>query len=472
MEKEKNNVVKVEKKKSKLPHTLVILGIMVLAVVILTWVIPSGSYARMKTPEGKSVIKPGSFKTINQPGVGLWQTVVLIIQAFIDSSDLLMMIMFSGAAFYIITKSGAFQSMVSAIVGKSKEKGIWIIPVLTLVFGILCTTIGVNTFIAFTPITVLIAYSLGLDSLVGASIIILGGAVGFSTGMFQPSTTLLSQKIAGLPAYSGPNYRLAAFIVFLIVSNIYLMRYAFKIRKNPELSPMYELDKQMNVFEGTDLNSFGKLTTNKILIIVALFANMGLIVYGGANWKWDMREIAGCFLVLAIISGILAKSSFSEIAVDFTNGVKKMMGAVLIIGLARSIGGIMEAGKIIDTVVQGMITVVTILPPWLQGISMLTTNYLINLVLTSGSGQAAIVMPIFLPIADAIGMSRQAVITAFCFGDGFGNYIVPTSSALMGILGAANIPFEKWVKYFFKLFIIWYILSCLFVVMAPIFHHV
>ena len=127
---------------------------------------------------------------------------------------------------------------------------------------------------------------------------------------------------------------------------------------------------------------------------------------------------------------------------------------------------------IIDTVINAMIGVITALPKPLQGISMLTTNYLINIVLTSGSGQAAVVMPVFLPIADTIGMSRQTVITAFCMGDGFGNYMVPTSSALMGILGAANVPYEKWVSFFWKLFVIWYVLSCVFVLLAPLFNHV
>lgn len=473
--KEKTNHIKVKKvqstKKSKMPHSLVILMIMVLAVWALTYIIPSGEFTRVKL-NGKKFIKPGSFHYIDHPKLKIWELPLTIADAFIENMDLLLMIMFSGAAFYIITKSGAFQSMVASIFKKAKDKGIWVIPLLTLIFALLCTTIGVNTFIAFTPITVLVAYSLGLDSLVGASIIILGGAVGFSTGMFQPSTTLLSQGIAGLPAFSGLPYRAAAFVVFLIVSNIFLMRYAFKIKKDPTLSPMYEIDKKLNVFEGQSLDDFGTLSFRKILIVVLLFATMGLIVYGGAKLKWDMREIASCFFVLAILEGFLSGSTPSKIAVDFTDGVKKMMGAVLIIGIARSIGNIMETSMIIDTTVNAMTSVVTLLPKQIQGLSMLTTNYLINLVLTSGSGQAAVVMPVFLPIADHIGMSRQAVITAFDFGDGFGNYIVPTSSALMGILGAANIPFEKWVKFFWKLFVIWYLLSCAFIVLAPVFNHV
>lgn len=459
-------------KKSRLPHSLVILFIMVIAVALLTYIVPAGEFIRVKGPTGKTVIQPGSFHYIDSHAVSPWALVLLISEAFIENMDLLLMIMFSGAAFYIITKSGAFQSLVASVVRKAKDKGIWILPVLTLIFGLLCTTIGVNTFIAFTPMTVLIAYSLGLDSLVGASIIILGGAVGFSTGMFQPSTTLLSQGIAGLPAYSGLGYRFAAFVVFMIVSNVFLMRYAFKIKKSPESSIMYEFDKKMNVFEDQSLDDFGKMTLRKTLIILALFGTMTLIVYGGATWDWDMKEIASAFLVLALGAGLLSGSTPSKIAVDFTDGVKKMIGAVLIIGVARSIGSIMEAGMIIDTTIQAMVNVVTLLPRQVQGLSMLTTNYLINLVLTSGSGQAAVVMPVFLPIADHIGMSRQAVITAFTLGDGFGNYIVPTSSALMGILGAANIPFEKWIKFFYKLFIIWFLLSCVFVVLAPVFNHV
>ena len=308
--------------------------------------------------------------------------------------------------------------------------------------------------------------------MVGAAIIILGGAVGFSSGMFQPSTTLLSQGIAGLPLYSGLDYRFIIFVAFMVVDIIYLMWYAKRIKKNPKLSPMYEMDKANNVFEGKSLDSFGKMTWRKTAIIVLLLATMVLVVIGGSQWKWDMRELSAAFLVLAVVCGVLAGSKAGEIAKDFTEGVKKMMGAVMIIGIARSIGNIMAQGQIIDTTINALIGVISNLPKSLQGISMLTTNYLINLVLTSGSGQAAIVMPVFLPIADAIGMSRQTVITAFCMGDGFGNYIVPTSSALMGILGAANVPFEKWVSFFWKLFVIWYLLSCVFVLLAPLYGHI
>lgn len=460
------------KKKFKAPHSLVLLMSMVLIVTVLTWIVPAGEYERVKNEAGKTVIVADSFHTIESHAVSLIEMPSLIVDGFIKNAALLMMIMFSGAAFSIITKSGAFQSAVAIVVARLKDKGIWFIPILMLMFGALSTTIGVNTFIAFAPLTVLIAFSLGLDSMVGAAIIILGGAVGFSSGMFQPSTTLLSQGIAGLELYSGLEYRFLIFVVYMIVSIAYLMWYANRIKKNPQLSPMYELDKNNNVFEGKSLDSFGGMTVRKTLIILLLFATMILVVIGGANWDWGMKELAAAFLVLGIAAGLLAGAKVSEIAKDFTEGVKKMMGAVMIIGTARAIGDIMAAGMIIDTVIDAMIKVITTLPKPLQGISMLTTNYLINIVLTSGSGQAAVVMPVFLPIADAIGMSRQTVITAFCMGDGFGNYMVPTSSALMGILGAANVPYEKWVSFFWKLFLIWYLLSCAFVLLAPVFNHV
>ncbi len=460
------------KKRFKAPHSLVLLMAMVLIVTVLTWIVPAGQYERVKNEEGKTVIVADSFHQIDSHAVSLIKMPSLVVDGFIKNAALLMMIMFSGAAFSIITKSGAFQSAVAKVVSKLKDKGIWFIPILMLMFGALSTTIGVNTFIAFAPLTVLIAFSLGLDSMVGAAIIILGGAVGFSSGMFQPSTTLLSQGIAGLELYSGLEYRFLIFVVYMIVSIVYLMWYARRIKKNPQLSPVYELDKTNNVFEGKSLDSFGGMTIRKTLIIILLFATMVLVVVGGANWDWGMRELAAAFMVLGIASGLLAGSKLGEIAKDFTEGVKKMMGAVMIIGIARAIGDIMAAGMIIDTVINAMIGVITALPKPLQGISMLTTNYLINIVLTSGSGQAAVVMPVFLPIADTIGMSRQTVITAFCMGDGFGNYMVPTSSALMGILGAANVPYEKWVSFFWKLFVIWYVLSCVFVLLAPLFNHV
>lgn len=436
-----------KKKGFTMPHTFVILVVIILIATALTWVIPSGEYARIEDPiSGRKIVDATSFTYVDNVRVSPIQLPMLIINAFSANADLITLILLSGAAIHMLTATGALQALVASIVRRFSGKVSVFIPLLMLVFALICTTQGVNTFIAFAPITVMLALSLGLDSIVGVGIILLGGAIGFSTGTLNVSTTLVAQKIAELPNYSGIGYRWVCFAVFYVITCTLLVRYAKKIQKNPELSPMYDLDKNSQ-FKNANLDEFGTLDTRKILCIIALVIALVAIVYGCINLDWDFAEQSGIFLVLSIAVGILGGFDANKICAEFMNGAKKMLSAAFIIMFARAIGSVLSAGVITDTIVHSMAVVLTGLPAALLGVGMLAANTLINVVLTSGSGQAAAVMPIMIPLSDLLGVTRQTCILSFNFGDGFCNYILPTSTALMGILGAADVPYDRWMRF-------------------------
>ena len=460
--------LQAKKKGFTMPHTFVILLVIILFAVALTWIIPSGEYARVEDPvSGKKVVDASTFNYVENVHVNIQDIPMLIIKAFSANSDLIMLILLSGGAIHMLTASGALQALIATIVRKFSNRVEVFIPLLMLVFALICTTQGVNTFIGFAPITVMLAMSLGLDSIVGVGIILLGGAIGFSTGTLNVSTTLIAQKIAELPNYSGIGYRWVCFVVYYIVTCLWLVRYAKKIQKNPELSPMYDLDKNSE-FKNTSLDEFGTLDTRKILSILALVVALVAIVYGCIKLDWDFAEQSAVFLVLAIAVGLIAGFDANKICTEFMNGTKKMLTAAFIIMFARAIGSVLSAGKITDTIVHSMAVVLTGLPAALLGVGMLVANTLINVVLTSGSGQAAAVMPIMIPLSDLLGVTRQTCILSFNFGDGFCNYILPTSTALMGILGAANVPYDRWMRFMWKMFAIWLGIGAVLVVIAQL----
>ena len=457
-----------KKKGFTMPHTFVILLVIILFAVVLTWVIPSGEYARVEDPvSGKKVVDASAFSYVENVHVSLLDVPSLIIKAFSANADLIMLILLSGAAIHMLTASGALQALVATIVRRFSNRVEVFIPLLMLVFALICTTQAVNTFIGFAPITVMLAMSLGLDSIVGVGIILLGGAIGFSTGTLNVSTTLVAQKIAELPNYSGIGYRWVCFVVFYVVTCLWLVRYAKKIQKNPELSPMYDLDKNSE-FKNASLEEFGTLDTRKVLSILALVIALVVIVYGCINLDWDFAEQSAVFLVLAVIVGLIAGFDANKICAEFMNGTKKMLSAAFIIMFARAIGSVLSAGVITDTIVHSMAVMLTGLPAALLGVGMLIANTLINVVLTSGSGQAAAVMPIMIPLSDLLGVTRQTCILSFNFGDGFCNYILPTSTALMGILGAANVPYDRWMRFMWKMFAIWLGVGAVLVVIAQL----
>ena len=229
-----------EKRKFEMPHTFVIILAIIVVAVILTWIIPAGEYVRFEDARGVEVI------------------------------DLLLVILFSGGAFHMLTKSGALQAIVAKVAMKFSGKIAIFIPILTLIFGLICTTQAVNMFIAFAPVMVMLSLALGLDSLTGTAIIILGGAIGFSTGTLNASTTLVSQQIAELPPFSGIGYRFVCFGVFYVVTNIFLIRYATKVKKHPEKSPMYDLDKENEMAGKVSLEDFGTMDLRKWLVMSAV----------------------------------------------------------------------------------------------------------------------------------------------------------------------------------------------------------
>lgn len=234
------------KDRIKVPHSLVIITFIVIFAAILTWIIPAGTYDRYENAHGMKVIDPESFRYVESQPVGLHKIPNFFVDGFLSTTSLIFVILFSGGAFDIITTSGALQNLIAGVARKTSGKETIFIPILTLVFGLICTTKGVNTFIGFAPVMVMIARAMGFDSITGAAIILLGGAVGFSTGTLNINTTIVAQRIAELPLYSGIEYRAFSFVVFYIITNIYLVKYAKKIRKNPKLSPMYDLDKELD----------------------------------------------------------------------------------------------------------------------------------------------------------------------------------------------------------------------------------
>lgn len=453
------------KKAFKMPHTFVIIITIILFATLMTWIIPAGKYVRVENAIGIKVIDPMQFSYIDRTPVNPLLIPLFIVNAMISRIDLMLVILFSGGAFDLISKSGALHSAVAKVAKVFQDRIYIFIPIMTTIFALICTTQGVNQFIAFAPIIVLITLAMGLDSITGAAIILLGGAVGFSTGTLNPNSTIVAQEIAELPIYSGLGYRAICFVVFLIITNIYLVRYAMKIKKTPSYSPMYEFDI-LNEQKDGDIDSFGKMDVRKSLILIALVASLVAIVWGCVKFGWDMPEIAAMFIGLGVVVGFIAGESPSSMSTIFVNGCKKMLTAAFIIGLATTIANVMTAGNIVDTVVHGLASALSYTPTVLLAPAMYIVNTLTNFVIVSGSGQAAAVMPIMIPVSDLLGVTRQTSVLAFNFGDGFCNYILPHSTALMGIISAVNIPYDRWMKFMWKLFLIWAVTACIMVGIA------
>lgn len=454
------------KKKFVFPNTYVIIILMMIVAVLLTWIIPSGEFERVKDEVSKqSIIIPGTFKYIENNPISLFKIPVYIMKGLAKASDIVFLVIIVGGAFNIIIETGMFQSFAGRLTKIFSNKEVLIIPVFSTIFALACTTMGVNTFIGFAPIAVIIARSIGYDAIVGVSMVALGGAIGFSTGTFNPFTTGVAQSLAGLPIFSGLGYRFVCLVVFLIVTNIYIIWYAKKIKANPESSVVYEMEQENKKIEVSE-KQHDKIEGRHYLVLLIVIACFVLLVYGSQNWKWKLQENAAMFIWMGVLSGFAYGFGPSKIAEEFTKGAKKLVYGALMIGMANGISLILTDGKILDTTVQYLGGLLVTLPSYLQAAGMFLMQLLINGLITSGSGQAAATMPIMLPVADIIGITKQTTVLAFNFGDGLSNYILPTSSALMGFIAMVGISYSNWMKFMWKLFLIWIVVGAILVIVA------
>ena len=454
------------KKKFVFPNTYVIIILMMIVAVLLTWIIPSGEFERVKDEVSKqSIIIPGTFKYIENNPISFLQIPVYIMKGLAKASDIVFLVIIVGGAFNIIIETGMFQSFAGRLTKVFSNKEVLIIPAFSTIFALACTTMGVNTFIGFAPIAVIIARSIGYDAIVGVSMVALGGAIGFSTGTFNPFTTGVAQSIAGLPIFSGVGYRFICLVVFLIVTNIYIIWYAKKVKANPEASVVYEMEQENKKVEVSE-KQHDKIEGKNYLVLLIVIACFVLLVYGSQNWKWKLEENAAMFLWMGVLSGFAYGFGPSRIAEEFTKGAKKLIYGALMIGMANGISLILADGKILDTTVQYLGGLLVVLPSHAQATGMFLMQLLINGLITSGSGQAAATMPIMLPVADIIGMTKQTAVLAFNFGDGLSNYILPTSSALMGFIAMVGISYSNWMKFMWRLFLIWTVVGAVLVIVA------
>ena len=454
------------KKKFVFPNTYVIIILMMIVAVLLTWIIPSGEFERVKDEVSKqSIIIPGTFKYIENNPISFLQIPVYIMKGLAKASDIVFLVIIVGGAFNIIIETGMFQSFAGRLTKVFSNKEVLIIPAFSTIFALACTTMGVNTFIGFAPIAVIIARSIGYDAIVGVSMVALGGAIGFSTGTFNPFTTGVAQSIAGLPIFSGVGYRFICLVAFLIVTNIYIIWYAKKVKANPEASVVYEMEQENKKVEVSE-KQHDKIEGRHYLVLLIVIACFVLLVYGSQNWKWKLQENAAMFLWMGVLSGFAYGFGPSKIAEEFTKGAKKLVYGALMIGMANGISLILADGKILDTTVQYLGGLLVVLPSHAQAAGMFLMQLLINGLITSGSGQAAATMPIMLPVADIIGITKQTTVLAFNFGDGLSNYILPTSSALMGFIAMVGISYSNWMKFMWKLFLIWTVVGTVLVIVA------
>jgi uncharacterized ion transporter superfamily protein YfcC len=387
-------------------------------------------------------------------------------------------ILIIGGAFGIILKTGAVEAGILNMIKKTKGAEILIIPVIFLLFSLGGAVFGMGEeAIPFAMILVPLVIAMGYDAITGIMITYVATQIGFATSWMNPFSVAIAQGIAGLAPMSGAAFRGVMFVFFTALGMAYTMYYAKKIKRDPLKSVAYESDAfYRNDFkEKQEINV--KFSLGHGLVLLTMLLGVIWVIYGVAEYEFYLPEIATQFFIIGLVSGIIGvifklnNMSVNDIAYSFKDGAKDLVGAALVVGMAKGIvlvlgGSDPTVGSVLNTILNGMAKIVGSLPSAVSAWIMYVFQSVFNFFVVSGSGQAALTMPLMAPLAELVGLSKQVAVLAFQLGDGFTNLIVPTSACLMGVLGVARLDWAKWAKFQIKFQAILFLCASLFMIAA------
>ncbi|MGE6258349.1 YfcC family protein [Heyndrickxia sporothermodurans] len=454
-------------KKARNINAFVLIFFVIIISAILTYIVPAGEFDRVEK-DGRTVVVPNSFHLTDSSPVGFFSIFTSIHSGMIQGAGIIFFVILVGGAFGILKATGALDALIMNISRKLANRELLLIPVLMLFFAAGGTLMGMAEetiiYIAIiTPLTI----ALGFDAIVGFAIVSLGANIGFMSAIMNPFNIGVAQSIAELPTFSGIGLRLALLATFYIAGVVYVYRYAKKLKKNPELRYLGNFQEGKSKLAEAQ----SKLETRHKWILCIFLLNFVVLITGVLKFGWYITEIAGLFLLFGIIVGMIGKLGPNQIADSFMDGAKEVIGGALIIGFAQAILVVFQDGKLMDSVLYYASSFLSHLSPSLNAVGMFFVQLFLNFLVPSGSGQAALTMPIMAPLSDLVGVTRQTAVLAFQLGDGITNSIFPTAGVLIAGLAIAGIPYTKWIRWVLPFLLIEIAIGIIFLLLAQAIHY-
>ncbi|MDO5442350.1 MAG: Na+/H+ antiporter NhaC family protein [Bacteroidia bacterium] len=415
--------------KRNFPNTYVIIFALVVISAIVTWFVPGGCY--VKGEDGSL----GFERVASVPQT--WQVFTAFFNGFVKQAEIIVFILIVGGAFQVLNSTGAVDAGIKSFMHSFGGHDKLVLASIAVLFSAGGAIFGMSEeTIPFVGIAVPLAISMGYDAVVGFLIVYVASNVGFSSAFLNPFTVGIAQQMSGLPLFSGMGYRIACWVFLTALTVVFILWYASKHKKEPA--------------EVIAADTASGINAKQKAVLIILAATILMLVIGVTCFDWYIAEISALFLIMGILCGIVGGFGANGTVNQFLAGAKDIMSAALVVALASGMVIILQDGKVMDSILHG-------LQSGLDGSGkmpalslMYATQAVINFFIPSATAKAAITIPVMAPFSDMIGLSRQAMVMAFQFGDGFTNMITPTSGVLVAALAMAKIPYEKWIKLAWK----------------------
>ncbi len=475
-----------ENKKKAMPDAFIILFFVVLIAALSTHFIPAGKFDVIVNAEtGKTLLQADSFQIVDDyDGVPLFAEggdIGFLNFAFegMVSGDkwgsaigVMMFIILTGGAFGIIMQTRAVDNGILALIDRTKRFEQAFIPILFTLFSFGGAVFGMGEeAIAFCIVLFPLMRAIGYDGITTVLVTYVATQIGFAASWMNPFSVAIAQGIAGLPLMSALEFRVVMWCVFTLMGIVFTMRYAMKIKQNPTLSPSFYSDKEVH----KGISSKATFATADGLLLTTFLFGIIWVIWGVVARGYYIPEIASQFFTLGCAVGIIAvmtkRLTVNEVADAFKCGAKELLPAAMIVGMAKGIvlilgGDQASEPSVLNTILYYAGQTLAELPQSISAVCMFVFQSIFNFFIASGSGQAALTMPIMAPLSDIIGLSRQIAVLAFQLGDGLTNIIIPTSAALIGCLGVTNVDWLVWAKFVWRFMVMLMTLAMSFIVSA------
>ncbi len=424
-----------------IPHTWVLLALLALVAALTTHLVPAGEYTRVEH-EGRTVVDPASYRPIEARPATLSDLALAFPRGLEATARIVFYILLIGGAFAVVAATGAIDAGVGLAVAACRRREGLVVPFLMLVFALGGGTFGMaEETLPFLPALVLLARRLGYDDLTGGAIALVGAGAGFAGAFLNPFTVGVAQGIAGLPLFSGLGFRLIVWTVMTALAIGFVARHARRVRTAPDADgPAPETHAG---------------TKRQYVVLALLGSSIVLLVVGALRFEWGLLEMGGLFLGVAITAGLAGGLGANRTAEVFVEGAGALAGGARVVGLARATLVLLDGARVTDTILHALAGAVAELPGWATVTGIYAVQVALSYLVPSGSGQAALTMPILAPLGDLVGVTRQTSVLAYQLGDGFSNIFTPTCGYFMAGLALIKVPWIRWVKFLWPLQLLW-----------------
>lgn len=426
----------------RFPHPLVLLLACVAIAAALTWALPAGEFDRRDDPvTGRSVVVAGTYHPVPARPVSPFGAVVAIPRGMADAAPIIFLVFLVGGAFAVVERTGALEQGVRRLVRRLASREMLVIPVSCLVFGLGGILIQMQEeLIAFAPVLLLLTRRLGFDRVTAAAMSIGAAVVGAAFSPLDPFLVGIAQKVAGLPILSGGLYRTAFLVPALGIWTAGTMRYARRNRSAPGGE--------------TDLDTGARLGARDAGVLAVVLLAFVVFIVGVMRLGWDFDQMSAVFFVMGCAAGLIGRLGVEGTAEAFVEGFRSMAYAALLIGFARAIFVVLGDGHVVDTIVRGLFEPLAEFPASASALGMLAGHAVVHLPVPSTSGQAVLTMPLLVPLSDLLGLSRQVTVLAYQYGAGLVDVFNPTNGALLAMLAALGVRYERWLRFALPLYLV------------------